>query len=54
MPLLFGTAGAVVGVSLVFWSVGLAVGAAARYAWQLRPAVPDGRDQLIEIGKRNE
>jgi len=37
MPLLFGTAGAVVGVSVVFWSVGLAVGAGARFAWQLRP-----------------
>ena len=39
MPLLFGTAGAVVGVSVVFWSVGLAVGAGARAAWQLRPAL---------------
>ncbi|MES2878428.1 MAG: MFS transporter, partial [Pseudomonadota bacterium] len=38
MPLLFGTAGAVVGVSLVFWCVGLAVGAGARTAWTLRPA----------------
>ena len=37
MPLLFGTAGAVVGVSVVFWSVGLAVGAGARPAWLLRP-----------------
>lgn len=48
MPLLFGTAGAVVGVSVVFWSVGLAVGAGARPAWLLRPALhpvpssPDG------------
>jgi predicted MFS family arabinose efflux permease len=37
MPLLFGTAGAVVGVSAVFWTVGLAVGAGSRFAWQLRP-----------------
>jgi MFS family permease len=37
MPLLFGTAGAVVGVSVVFWLVGLAVGAGARPAWLLRP-----------------
>jgi MFS family permease len=37
MPLLFGTAGAAVGVSLVFWSVGLAVAAGARPAWLLRP-----------------
>lgn len=40
MPLLFGTAGAVVGVSVVFWSVGLAVGAGARPAWLLRPTLP--------------
>ena len=37
MPLLFGTAGAVVGVSVVFWSVGIAVGAGARMGWLLRP-----------------
>ena len=37
MPLLFGTAGAVVGVSVVFWSVGVAVGAGARLGWLLRP-----------------
>ena len=37
MPLLFGTAGAVVGVSVVFWSVGVAVGAGARMGWLLRP-----------------
>ncbi|MEI8029720.1 MAG: MFS transporter [Comamonadaceae bacterium] len=42
MPLLFGTTGAVVGVSVVFWSVGLAVGAGARAAWRLRPAVSSG------------
>ena len=40
MPLLFGTAGAVVGVSVVFWFVGLTVGAGARFAWQLRPGQP--------------
>jgi MFS-type transporter involved in bile tolerance (Atg22 family) len=37
MPLLFGTAGTVVGVSVVFWSVGVAVGAGARLGWLLRP-----------------
>jgi MFS-type transporter involved in bile tolerance (Atg22 family) len=39
MPILFGTAGAVVGVSAVFWVVAAAVGAGARPAWSLRPAV---------------
>jgi sugar phosphate permease len=37
MPMLFGTLGAVVGVSVVFWSVGLVVGAGSRSAWRLRP-----------------
>lgn len=37
MPMLFGTAGAVVGVSVVFWTVGLAVGVGARTAWRLKP-----------------
>jgi predicted MFS family arabinose efflux permease len=42
MPLLFGTAGAVVGVSVVFWSVGVAVGAGARWGWLLRPSLAAG------------
>ena len=37
MPLLFGTVGAVVGVSVVFWSVGTAVAAGVHPAWKLRP-----------------
>jgi hypothetical protein len=37
MPLLFGSVGALVGVSVVFWFVGVAVGAGSRVAWQLRP-----------------
>ena len=36
MPMLFGTVGALVGVSVVFWAVGLAVGAGARAAWGLK------------------
>ncbi|HSO46196.1 MAG TPA: MFS transporter [Rhodoferax sp.] len=39
MPMLFGTAGAVMGVSLVFWTVGASVAAGARTAWRLRPPV---------------
>lgn len=39
MPLLFGTAGAAVGVSVVFWCVGLAVGTGAQFAWRLRPVL---------------
>ena len=37
MPLLFGAAGALIGVSGVFWVVGAAVGAGTRPAWRLRP-----------------
>lgn len=37
MPMLFGTAGAVVGVSVVFWTVGAIVGLGSRAAWHLRP-----------------
>lgn len=35
MPMLFGTAGAVIGVGGVFWVVGAAVGAGARMAWNM-------------------
>ncbi len=39
MPMLFGTAGMVVGVSVVFWTVGTAVAMGSRAAWHLRPQV---------------
>jgi len=42
MPMLFGTVGAAVGVSVVFWTVGVVVGAGARPAWLLRPASSTG------------
>ena len=38
MPLLFGSAGAAVGVAYVFWAVGGVVGVASPMAWRLRPA----------------
>jgi MFS family permease len=37
MPLLFGSAGGLVGVSVVFWVVGGLVGSGAHAAWHLRP-----------------
>jgi len=37
MPLIFGAAGALVGVSVVFWVVGTAVASGAPQAWRLRP-----------------
>jgi MFS family permease len=44
MPVAFGTLGAVVGVSVVFWAVGLAVAAGSRPAWRMRlPAATDPR-----------
>ena len=36
MPMLFGTVGAAVGVSVVFWAVGVVVGAGSRSAWLMR------------------
>ena len=42
MPMLFGTVGAVVGVSVVFWTVGALVGASARVAWRLRTGPAQG------------
>lgn len=40
MPMLFGSAGVLVGVSGVFWTVGFAVGAGSRLAWRMRRPVP--------------
>lgn len=37
MPLIFGAAGAVAGVSAVFWVIGAGVGSASPLAWRLRP-----------------
>lgn len=39
MPMLFGSAGAALGVSLVFWTVGTGVAFGARAAWRLRPPI---------------
>jgi predicted MFS family arabinose efflux permease len=36
MPMLFGTAGAVAGVAVVFWATGAVVGLGSRAAWQLK------------------
>ena len=38
MPLMFGAAGAVAGVSVVFWVVGACVASGTPQAWRLRPA----------------
>lgn len=41
MPMVFGTVGAVVGVSFLFWTVGFAVGLGSRMAWKLKvPTLP--------------
>ncbi|MEY4267575.1 MAG: hypothetical protein RIS90_2110 [Pseudomonadota bacterium] len=54
MPMLFGTVGTVVGVSVVFWSVGLVAGAGARPAWLLRPAAHPGPGLKVKGHKRRE
>jgi MFS family permease len=42
MPMLFGTAGVVVGVSVVFWTVGALVGLGSHAAWRLRAGPQTG------------
>ncbi|NBW49834.1 MAG: MFS transporter [Betaproteobacteria bacterium] len=43
MPMLFGTAGVVVGVSVVFWTVGALVGLGSHAAWRLRAGPHKGK-----------
>jgi MFS family permease len=40
MPVLFGTAGAVIGIAGVFWFAGAAVGIGVPTAWRLRKCLP--------------
>ena len=47
MPMLFGAVGALVGVSVLFWAVGLTVGLGSRTAWQLKESLaspPDSKN----------
>jgi hypothetical protein len=41
MPMLFGTAGALVGVGVVFWCVGAVVGLGSRLAFGLSVPAPE-------------
>jgi MFS family permease len=54
MPLVFGSLGAVVGVSALFWAVGLVVGSGARVAWRLDvgPAASDGGGHDQATGRK--
>ncbi|MCZ8285105.1 MAG: MFS transporter [Bacteroidia bacterium] len=40
MPMLFGSAGALVGIAGVFWTTGVMVGAGSRAAWLLKDSMP--------------
>lgn len=40
MPMLFGSAGALIGIAGVFWATGAMVGAGARAAWLLKDSMP--------------
>ena len=42
MPMLFGSAGAVIGIAAVFWATGLAVGLGSRAAWLLKDSFAHG------------
>jgi MFS-type transporter involved in bile tolerance (Atg22 family) len=40
MPMLFGSAGALIGIAGVFWATGAMVGAGSRAAWLLKDSMP--------------
>ena len=44
VPMLFGTAGAIIGIAGVFWVTGTVVGAGARIAWLLKDSLPSSPD----------
>jgi hypothetical protein len=39
MPMVYGAAGAVVGIAGLFWATGALVALASQQAWKLRPSV---------------
>jgi dipeptide/tripeptide permease len=43
MPMLFGTAGAIIGIAGVFWITGTVVAAGARAAWLMKDSLPSGQ-----------
>jgi MFS family permease len=47
MPILFGTAGAIAGVGVVFWVAGAVVGLGSRLAWRLEPTLPSTADKTF-------
>ena len=51
MPLLFGSAGALIGIAGVFWVTAALVGAGSRVAWGLRHSQPQGSDETSTTGK---
>jgi predicted MFS family arabinose efflux permease len=53
MPMLFGTAGLVVGVPVIFWTVGAIVAAGAPVAWKLRPPIPHSPKIAIPPSGKN-
>ncbi len=53
MPMLFGSAGALVGIAGVFWAIGAMVGAGSRMAWLLKDCIGahDGHAPAAKRGK---
>ena len=50
MPILFGSTGALIGISGVFWGVGCIVGLGSRTAWRLRDSLALDKPQHSEEG----
>ena len=44
MPMLFGTAGAIIGIAGVFWITGTVVAAGARAAWLMKDSLPSSQN----------
>ena len=53
MPMLFGSAGAVVGIAGVFWAAGALVGAGSRLAWLLKGSMSAHGGHAVPVPKRD-
>ncbi len=52
MPLLFGSAGALVGIASVFWAIGALVGAGSRLAWLLKGSMVAHGGHAVPVPRR--
>ena len=53
MPMLFGSAGALIGIAGVFWAAGAVVGAGSRLAWLLKGRMSAHGGHAVPVPKRD-